>query len=90
MDFAVYGTAKTILWLVIIRRQEESKIMERVTKNNILKYIQMKKEYQITEDSQLLEKINRFTNEVINKDKKYFNKINSYNLNEEDLLYVIF
>ncbi len=86
----VYGTAKTILWLVIIRRKEESKIMKRVTKNNILKYIQMKKEYEITEDLQLLEKINRFTNEVINKDKKYFNKIYSYNLNEEDLLYVIF
>ncbi len=64
--------------------------MRRVTKNNILKYIQMKKEYEITEDLQLLEKINRFTNEVINKDKKYFNKIYSYNLNEEDLLYVIF
>lgn len=64
--------------------------MKRITKNNILKYIQMKKEYEVTKDSQLLEKINRFTNEVINKDKKYFNKIYSYNLNEEDLLYVIF
>ena len=44
--------------------------MKRVTKNNILKYIQLKKEYEIKKDSQLLEEINRFTNEVINKDKK--------------------
>lgn len=61
--------------------------MKRVTKNNILKYIQMKKEYTITEDSQILEKINRFTNEVINKDKHYFSKLKSYELNNEDLKY---
>lgn len=64
--------------------------MKRVTKNNILKYIQLKKEYEIEKDSQLLEEINRFTNEVINKDKKYFSKIYSYNLNKKDLIYVIF
>ena len=64
--------------------------MKRVTKNNILKYIQLKKEYEIKKDSQLLEEINRFTNEVINKDKKYFSKIYSYNLDKKDLGHVIF
>ena len=44
--------------------------MKKVTKNNILKYIQLKKKYEIEKDSQLLEEINRFTNEVINIDKK--------------------
>lgn len=64
--------------------------MKRVTKNNILKYIQLKKEYEIKKDSKALEEINRFTNQVINKDKKYFNKIYSYNLDKKDLRYVIF
>lgn len=61
--------------------------MKRVTRNNILKYIQLKKEYEITEDSQLLEKINRFTTEVINKDRKYYSKLKSYELNNKDLKY---
>lgn len=64
--------------------------MKRVTKNNILKYIQFKKEYEIKKDSKVLEEINRFTNEVINKDKKYFSKIYSYSLDKKDLIYVIF
>mgnify|MGYP001143803717 CR=1 FL=1 len=63
--------------------------MKKVTKNNILKYIQLKKKYEIEKDSQLLEEINRFTNEVINKDKKYFSKIYSYNLDTEDVRYAI-
>ncbi len=63
--------------------------MKRVTKNNILKYIQMKKEYEITENSQILEKINIFTENVINKDKHYFSKLKSYELNNEDLKYCI-
>lgn len=63
--------------------------MKRVTKNNILKYIQMKKDYEITENSQILEKINIFTENVINKDKHYFSKLKSYELNNEDLKYYI-
>ncbi len=63
--------------------------MKRVTRNNILKYIEMKKQYEITEDSQLLEKINRFTTEVINKDRKYYWKLNSYELSNNDLKYCI-
>ena len=50
--------------------------MQKVTKNNILKYIEMKKEYEINPSQELLEKINDFTDNVINKDnhdgpKKY-------------------
>lgn len=63
--------------------------MERVTKNSILKYIEMKKQYEITENSKLLEKINIFTENVINKDKHYFSKLKSYELNNEDLKYCI-
>ena len=63
--------------------------MKKVTKNNILKYIDMKKEYEITQNSSLLEEINNFTNEVINKDKHYYHKIYSYNLSKEQLKYCL-
>ena len=43
--------------------------MKKVTKNNMLRYIEMKKEYLTTKDKTLLQEIDRFTNEVINKDK---------------------
>ena len=61
--------------------------MKRVTRNNIWKYIEMKKQYKITKDSQLLQEINRFTNEVINKDRKYYSKLKSYGLGNNELKY---
>ena len=61
--------------------------MKSVTKNNMLKYIEMKRQYMKNKDAKLLEKINKFTNEVINKDKHYFKKLKSYNFSTEDLSY---
>ena len=61
--------------------------MKSVTKNNMLKYIEMKKQYVKNKDAKLLEEINKFTNEVINKDKRYFKKLKSYNFSTEDLSY---
>ena len=61
--------------------------MKRVTRNNMLKYIQMKKDYIEKPDEQLLKEINTFTEEVINKDKSYYHKLSSYNLDKEDLEY---
>jgi len=63
--------------------------MKRITKNNILRYIDMKKEYEKTQDSLLLQEINNFTNDVINKDKHYYHKLYSYNLSEEQLHYCL-
>jgi len=63
--------------------------MKQVTKNNILRYIDMKKEYEKTQDSLLLDEINRFTEEIINKDKHYYRKLYSYNLTKEQLHYCL-
>ncbi len=61
--------------------------MKRLTKNNILRYIAMKQEYEKTQDALLIEKINKFTDEVINRDKHYYHKLYNYNLSEEQLKY---
>lgn len=61
--------------------------MKRVTRNNIIRYIDMKKEYEKTQDSLLLQRINKFTVEVINKDKHYYHKLYNYNLSKEQLKY---
>ena len=61
--------------------------MKRVTKNNILKYIDMKKEYENTKNINLLKEINDFTDNVINKDKHYYKKIENYNFSNEQLKY---
>ena len=63
--------------------------MNKVTKNNILKYIEMKKEYEKKPTQEVLEKINYYTDNVINKDKRYYGKILSYNLTKDDLKYCI-
>ena len=63
--------------------------MNKVTKNNILKYIKMKKEYEEKPTQELLEKINDFTDNVINKDKRYYRKLYSYNLFNDDLKYCL-
>lgn len=65
--------------------------MKRVTKNNLLKFIEMVKTYQEQEekDTNLLEQINQFIDEVINKDKHYFKKLYSYNFTEEELQFLL-
>lgn len=59
--------------------------MKRVTRNNLLKLVDMMKEYQETKNEKLKTTINDFINNVINKDKHYFKKLKSYNFNNEIL-----
>ena len=59
--------------------------MKRVTKKNMLKYLNMRKEYKKTHDKELLKEINKFIEEVINKDKHYYRKVKSYNFSEEQI-----
>ena len=52
--------------------------MKRVTKNNLLKLVDMMKEYQETKNQKLKNIINDFIENVINKDKKYYSKLKNY------------
>lgn len=65
--------------------------MRKVTKNNLLKLIEMKKTYEEQEkkDKKILFEINNFIENVINKDKKYFIKLKSYNFTEDQLKYLL-
>ena len=66
--------------------------MKKVTRNNLLQFIEMKKTYQDQEeekDEKLLEQINFFIDEVINKDKHYFKKVYSYNFTDEELKFLL-
>ena len=63
--------------------------MKRVTKNNLLKLVDMMKEYQETKNADLKNIINDFIENVINKDKHYFKKLKSYNFKNEILEYLM-
>lgn len=65
--------------------------MKRVTKNNLLKLIEMKKTYleNKEKDPDLLLQINNFIDNAINKDKRYFSKLNKYNFTSEQLKYLL-
>ena len=65
--------------------------MKRVTKNNLLKLVNMKKQYIQggEQNKELLKEINYFIDNVINKDKNYYKKLLSYNLNNDDLNWLI-
>ena len=65
--------------------------MKRVTRNNLLKLIDMMKDYEEQEekDKQLLQRINEFINNGINKDRKYYSKLNKYNFTNEQLKYLL-
>ena len=63
--------------------------MKQVTKNNLLKLVDMMKEYQETKNADLKNIINDFIENVINKDKHYFNKLKSYNFKNEILEYLM-
>ena len=58
--------------------------MKRVTKNNLLKLVDMMKEYQETKNEDL-----KIIKNVINKDKHYFKKLKSYNFKNEILEYLM-
>ena len=65
--------------------------MKRVTRSNLLKLVDMMREYeeQKTKDKRLLQQINEFIENVINKDKSYYSKLSKYNLTNEELEYLI-
>jgi len=65
--------------------------MKRVTRKNLLKLVDMMREYeeQKTKDKRLLQQINEFIENVINKDKSYYSKLSKYNLTNEELEYLI-
>lgn len=63
--------------------------MKRVTKNNLIKLVELKKQYMKTNDTKISETINDYINNVINKDKKYFSKLSSYDFDEETIKYLI-
>lgn len=63
--------------------------MKRVTKNNLLKLVDMMKEYQETQNEDLRIIINDFIENVINKDKRYYSKLKSYNFENEILEYLM-
>ena len=63
--------------------------MMRVTKNNLLILISWMLEYEKNESEQLKNNINNFIDNVINKDKRYYNKLLDYNFNNDQLKYLI-
>ena len=63
--------------------------MKRVTKYNLIRLVGMMTEYKISQDEELLKEINDFIENVINKDKSYFKKLQSYDFDNETLKYLI-
>lgn len=63
--------------------------MKRVTKNNLIKLVDMKKEYLETREERLLIEINGYIENVINKDKSYYKRLSSYGFNNETLKYLM-
>ena len=63
--------------------------MKRVKKNNLLKLVDMMKEYNETKDKKLLAEVNDFIDNVINKDKRYYTKLSSYDFDNETLQYLM-
>lgn len=63
--------------------------MKRITKNNLLKLVDMMEKYQETKNQKLKNMINDFIENVINKDRKYYSKLKSYNFDNEVLKYLM-
>ena len=63
--------------------------MKRITKNNLLKLVDMMEKYQETKNQKLKNMINDFINNVINKDRKYYSKLKNYNFDNETLKYLM-
>lgn len=64
-------------------------MMKRVTQKNLLKFVELVKEYNETENKNILFKINKYVTDVINKDKRYYTKLKSYNFDDEILKYLL-
>lgn len=63
--------------------------MKRVTKNNLLKLVEMKKRHIEKPNPELLKEINGFIDNVINKDGRYYSKLSSYDFDSETLGYLL-
>lgn len=63
--------------------------MKRVTKNNLIKLVEMKKRYNEKPNPELLREINEFIENGINKDERYYSKLSSYNFDNETLNYLL-
>ena len=63
--------------------------MKRVTRNNLLKFVELRKEYEKSNDIKLLDIIYDFVENVINKDKRYYSKLRAYNFDNETLKYLM-
>lgn len=63
--------------------------MKRVTRNNLLKFVELRKEYEKSNDIKLLDIIYDFIENVINKDRRYYSKLSSYNFDSETLKYLM-
>lgn len=63
--------------------------MKRVTRNNLLKFVEMRKEYEKSNDIALLDIIYDFIENVINKDRHYYSKLSAYNFDNETLKYLM-
>lgn len=63
--------------------------MKKVTRNNLIRLVEMKKEYLKTNDQELLKEINFYIDEVINKESHYYRKLSSYKFSSEMLNYLM-
>lgn len=63
--------------------------MKRVTRNNLLKLVDMMQEFEKTKDEKIKNTINDFIDNVINKDRHYYSKLKSYNFKNEILEYLM-
>ena len=63
--------------------------MKKITKDNLLKLVELKIKYIQTKDEKILEVINEYISNVINKDKHYYSKLKSYNFSDDILKYLL-
>ena len=83
--------------LQVLKKYEEHKCkeiiksskMKKVTKDNLLKLVELKTQYIQTKDDEILEVINEYITNVINKDKHYYSKLKSYNFSDDILKYLL-
>lgn len=66
-----------------------------VTKENMQKFIELRKEYyqlldEGVNDKDLFQTIENFIVDVINKDKEYYSKLSTYGFSNEDLRYCMY
>lgn len=64
------------------------KLGNKVNYNNIKLFIELKKQYYSNYNNELKKEINRFIDDVINKDKRFYSKLSSYNLSNNELNYI--